>query len=159
LFATLAEHRVRFVVIGGIAAALHGSPVATVDADICPDASAKNLEQLCAALRDLHARLRTPGDPDGVDFPCHPALLAQMKSLTLTTDFGSFDLVFHPAGFENGYDDLAARASDVSIGATSVSVAALDDVIASKECANRPKDHAVLPVLYALRDEIAIRDD
>lgn len=34
-------------------------------------------------------------------------------------------------------------------------VASLDKIIASKEAADRAKDHVVLPILYALRDELA----
>lgn len=32
----LTDHQVRYVLIGGLAATLHGSPVRTGDADICP---------------------------------------------------------------------------------------------------------------------------
>ena len=35
----------------------------------------------------------------------------------------------------------------------------LNDVIRSKETANRAKDRAALPHLYALEDELAARDD
>jgi hypothetical protein len=157
LFATLAEHRVRYVVIGGLAAVLHGSAVATVDADICPDPEPENLRRLCAALDDMHARIRTPDDDDGIDFRCEPGLLVQMKMLNLFTDFGAFDLSFSPAAFD-GYQDLVTHAVEISVAGVSVWVAALDDVILSKETANRPKDKAGLPHLYALRDEIAERE-
>ena len=49
IFATLAEHRVRYVVIGGLAAVMHGSSAATGDVDICPERSTANLEHLAAA--------------------------------------------------------------------------------------------------------------
>jgi hypothetical protein len=38
-------------------------------------------------------------------------------------------------------------------------VAALADIIRSKEAANRPKDRATLPILYALEEEIARQSD
>ena len=158
LFATLAEHDVRYVAIGGIAAVFHGSALATTDADICPDPDPTNLERLCAALRDMHARLRTPNDENGVDFDCHPVLLAQMQMVNLVTDFGNFDLSFRPAAFDAGYEDLIANASTVPLGGAEVIVASLDDVIRSKQTANRLKDQAALPHLYALRDEIATRE-
>lgn len=156
LLATLAEHRVRYVLIGGLAAVLHGSAMVTVDADICPDPAPENLERLCAALRDMHARIRTAGDDDGVEFRCQPGLLLEMQMLNLRTDFGDFDLSFRPAAF-SGFDDLAVNAVDVPVAGVAVPVASLDDVIRSKETANRSKDHAALPQLYALRDEIARR--
>jgi hypothetical protein len=154
IFATLAEHRVRYVVIGGLAAVLHGSPTVTADADICADRSPENLQHLSEALRDLHARMRSVAEPDGVPFKPDAALLARMKVLNLSTDLGDLDLAFEPAAF-HGYEELARHAVMVSVAGTEVAVASLDDVIRSKEVADRPKDHATLPVLYGLRDEIA----
>jgi hypothetical protein len=159
LFATLHEHRVRYIVIGGIAGALHGSPLVTVDADICPDVDHTNLQRLCDGLRDMNARIRTASDDDGVTFDCHPELLTKMRMLNLVTDFGELDLTFEPAAFERGYPDLSAHAVTVTLGTVEVQIAALDDVILSKETADRPKDRAALPVLYALRDEITAQGD
>ena len=42
----LVAHRVRFVVVGGIAARLRGAPMLTQDVDVTPDADRKNLERL-----------------------------------------------------------------------------------------------------------------
>jgi hypothetical protein len=158
LLATLEAHHVRYVVIGGLAAVLHGSPTVTGDADICPDSSTENLTRLADALRELHARIRVAGELDGFEFAYDAAFLSRMKMVNLTTDFGDFDLSFAPAGF-SGYDELVEHAVEVPIGSTSVNVASLADVIRSKEVANRPKDHATLPMLYALQDEIAKRDE
>jgi hypothetical protein len=157
LLATLAEHRIRYVLIGGMAAVLHGSALVTADIDICPDPAHDNLERLCDALRDMHARIRTTDDPEGVAFECDGALLVQMRMLNMVTDFGSFDLSFRPAAFD-GYDDLVRGAVTMSIGGAAVPVASLDDVIRSKEAANREKDRVALPQLYALRDEIAAQE-
>jgi hypothetical protein len=154
IIATLAEYRVAYVMIGGLAAVLHGSPTVTSDADICPDRSLRNLERLAHALQAMHARIRTHADPDGVEFACDAATLSRMKMVNLTTDFGDFDLSFEPAGF-SGYEELLANAVEVPVAGTVATVASLDDVIRSKEIANRDKDRATLPVLYALQDEIA----
>lgn len=153
LFTVLGAHDVDYVLIGGLAGVLHGSPAMTNDADIVPDADRPNLERLAAALGDLDARLRSPEDPEGVAFDPHPVLLASMAMLNLTTRCGDLDLSFTPAGTD-GYHDLARRAVTFAIDDLEVQVAALDDVIRSKEAANRPKDHATLPILYALREEL-----
>ena len=76
------------------------------------------------------------------------------RSLNLQTSAGQFDLTFEPAGF-GGYDELAEHAESFDIDGVTVRVAALRDVIRSKETANRLKDQAALPHLYALEDEIA----
>ena len=54
----LIEHKVEFVVIGGVAARLHGTGYATLDIDVCPATTEENLQRLAAALKALGARLR-----------------------------------------------------------------------------------------------------
>jgi hypothetical protein len=152
---TLARHHVRFILIGGLAAVLHGSPLNTSDADICPDRERANLEALAAALHEMNARIRSTAEPDGLSFACDAEFLERMKMVNLQTDFGWFDISFEPAGFEGGYAALLPHAVVYDIEGISVHVASLHDVIRSKEAANRDKDRAALPYLYALEDEIA----
>lgn len=59
IFGCLHRHGVRYVLIGGLAAVLHGSPLPTVDVDICPASDPENLGRLASALADLAARIRT----------------------------------------------------------------------------------------------------
>lgn len=155
LFAALADAGVDYVLIGGLAGVLHGSPVMTNDADIVPASTPTNLERLARALRDLRARLRSDREPEGVEFDPHPELLASMAMLNLTTRCGDLDLSFTPAGTQ-GYDDLVERAVTFNVRELVIPVASLADVIRSKEAADRPKDRAMLPTLYALRDELAV---
>lgn len=151
--AALADSAVEHVLIGGLAAALHGSPTATNDADICPRRDPDNLQRLSRALRSLDARIRTDRDPEGFAFDCSAAFLSDVELVNLTTVAGDLDIAFHPAGV-GGYEQLIAAAVEVEVGDIVVLVASLDDIIHSKETADRPKDRAVLPVLRALRDEI-----
>ena len=146
----LARHRVRFVVIGGVAAILHGSPFATRDADITPAMDRENLERLGGALRELQARLRTP-DEGGAERPFDPVAeqLGGGQVWNLTTPLGDLDLCFMPAG-TTGYDDLLRDADTMELGSVRVRVASLADVIRSKEAAGRTKDRQVLPTLRKL---------
>ncbi len=80
IFACLDRHSVRYVLIGGLAAVLHGSPLTTLDADICPDREAGNLERLAAALQEMDARIRTPDSETGVPFPRAAGFLANRRS-------------------------------------------------------------------------------
>lgn len=138
-----------FVVIGGVAARLDETGHSTVDIDVCPSPTKHNLTRLAAALKALGARLRVEGDPGGVAFEPHPDLLANMTTMTLATRPGPLDLCLTPAGFTGGYDELAAHVVVVRRADVDIPVASLEDVIASKRLAGRPKDIAALPALEA----------
>jgi hypothetical protein len=157
LLQVLNRHKVRYVVVGGMAAVAHGSSLPTEDVDIAPARDRPNLDRLAAALRALDARIRTENEPDGVSFRCDGAFLASLPlMLNLVTDAGDVDLTLAPAGFPRGYDDLVGNAVEIDIGDGKVTrIASLVDVIASKRAANRAKDVAALPYLEALADEIA----
>jgi hypothetical protein len=146
----LERHRVRYVVIGGIGATLHGSPLPTADTDICPAPDAANLESLASALLDMAARIRIADAPEGLRFTCDAAFLRRMKLLNLTTQFGDLDLSFEPSG-TGGYADLSQRSVEYDLGDGLIApVAALEDIIRSKEAANREKDRQALPTLRVL---------
>ena len=153
IFRVLEAHKIDYVLVGGLAGVLHGSTAMTNEADIVPARNAENLERLADALRDLDARLRTADTPDGVAFDPHPALLDSMAMLNMTTRCGDLDLTFSPAALDD-YDALEANSEQFELAGCVVKVAALADIIRSKEAANRPKDHATLPILRALAEEI-----
>jgi len=134
----LEAHHVRYVVIGAIAAIAAGAPILTTDLDVTPERSDENLERLVLALRDLDARLRTVSEPDWVSFPIEATMLKTAENWTLTTRAGDLDLIFSPAGTQ-GYDDFRRSARRERIAGVRVAVAALADVIRSKEAAGREK--------------------
>ena len=109
------------------------------------------LDRLSNALRDLDARIRTGDTPYGLHFNHDGASLGRGEIWNLITRFGDLDIISHPAGF----DTLVPHAAPVDLEGLPVLVAGLDDVIRSKELANRPKDHATLPYLRRLREVIA----
>jgi hypothetical protein len=152
---TLNQHDVRYVLIGGVAATLHGSPLRTGDTDVCPDARPDNLEKLASALRALNARIRTEGVEGGLPFSCDAAFLSRVALLNLETEAGDLDVSFTPSG-TRGYDDLAARVARFDLDGVVAPTAALLDIIRSKTAANRPKDQASLPVLEELARKLGL---
>ena len=77
---------------------------------------------------------------------------------TWRTDAGDLDVLVEIPGRDGGrrlYDELATNARDLTYAGIAVRVAGLDDIIASKEWAHRPKDLEALPELYELRDRAA----
>lgn len=145
VLATFKRHEVAFVVIGAFAAVAQGYPLPTEDLDITPAQTPENLDRLVAALEELKAELRLPGD-QSMPFPLEAKFLGDSDSWTLVTTGGSVDILFMPSGTK-GYDDLRRQAVEVTLRGTPVLLSALPDVIRMKEASNREKDRQQLPAL------------
>lgn len=152
ILATLQKYGVEFVLVGGFAAVIHGSPYVTTDLDVVPEREPDNLTRLSAALDELGARVWTADAPDGVPFGHDAASLGRVDIWNLVTDAGRLDISFRPSGTD-GFADLRRDALHLTILDIEVDVASLADVIRSKEAADRPKDRLVLPVLRRLLEE------
>ena len=150
LLRALSQHRVNFVLIGALAARLHGFPRLTADADITPAGDKPNVERLAAALSELGAKVYTESVPEGLAFDCSPATLSRAAMWNLVTRAGRLDIAFEPAGVE-GYDDLKKDAERFEAFGVRFFVASLDDIIRSKEAAGRPKDLDDVVLLRAMK--------
>lgn len=146
----LAAHRVDFVLIGGIAARLWGSPTVTRDVDICHAREPANLERLAAALKEMRATLR--GVNEEVPFRLDARTLAAGDHFTFKSDVGDIDCLGTPTG-TGGYGDLRASAERLDVDGLKVWVTSLADLIEMKRAAGRPKDRIEVEVLGAVRDE------
>lgn len=147
----LSAEGVDYVVVGGFAAQVHGSPSLTRDIDICYGLDRENLGRLARALSKLRAIRR--GSSAGVNAPIDELALRAGDLFTLTTQHGDVDLLGHPdPGFD--FETLDRTAIDAAIAGVRVRVASLDDLIAMKRAAGRPKDRIELEILGALREEI-----
>lgn len=149
ILATLHRCGVDYLLIGGLAAALYGSPHVTVDVAITPRRDPDNLRRLAGALEELDARVRTAGVEGGLEFDRSVAMLSRVELLNLTTRFGDLDIAFVPAGTD-GYEGLIENSMRIEVRGTPVVLAALTDIIRSKETAGRDKDLVTLPALRAL---------
>jgi hypothetical protein len=150
----LVRHDVRFILVGGLAASLHGSPVLTEDADVTVDRDNANLERLADALREMNARLRTGTEPDGVAFDVSAPALEKANVWTLVTDFGDFDVLMEPAG-TRGYADLRRDAVTFELeSGIQIQAASVPDLIRMKEASGRAKDTAALPALHAVLNRL-----
>jgi len=139
---------VRFVVVGGIAMRLHGCAHITDDVDVSYARDRENLKILAQALAIHHARLR--GVPAELPFVLDEYTFRNVQNLTLQTDLGEVDLLAVPDGADS-FEGLYERAVEMSLGEFNVRVASVDDLIAMKRAANRPKDQAHLYELLALK--------
>lgn len=152
IFDVLDRHGVRYVLIGGMAATLHGAAHITEDVDITPERTHENLERLSAALRALDARVRTHAVEGGLAFSHDATSLASATVWNLVTSFGDLDISYVPSG-TGGYDDLVRDAIEIQVLGVTTTLASLADVVRSKEAAGRTKDLLALPTLRRLLDE------
>jgi len=156
----LVRYGVHFVVIGAFAAIAQQAPIpATRDIDMTPESTIDNLDRLSAALKELHAKIRTDAVEGGLPFDHNGKSLGQAEFWNLICPYGEFDISFRPSGFENGYADLVVRSHAVLVDGIEVPIADLSDVIHSKEAAGRPKDLRVLPILYRHRADLDNRHE
>src|SRR2546422_10093204 len=144
----LERHGVEFLVIGGQAGVLHGSPLPTFDVDLCYRRTAENLARLAEALKALRPTLR--GAPPDLPFRLDAQSLALGSNFTFNTDFGPFDLLGWVEPF-GAYETLLPRSEEIALGALIVRVIGLEDLIAIKRHLGRPKDQAARFQLEALK--------
>jgi hypothetical protein len=139
---------VRFIVVGGAAAVIHGAPITTQDLDIVPEQTPDNLARLLAVLEGLGARFR-PWKPDR-DLSPTAEPLAGRGQLLLTTRVGPLDVLcrIHDG---RGYAELAERSREVRDEDLQLHVLDLDALIEIKAGTGRAKDQIVVPILLALR--------
>ncbi len=147
--ALFAEHGVEFMIVGGQAEALMGSPRVTYDVDLCYRRSDANLERLAKALQTLELSLR--GAPPDLTFVVDARALKLGTNYTFEVD-GEYALdllgYLEPIGT---FEDLLPRSQSMVLGRHTVRVIGLDDLIAIKRHLGRPRDRESLLQLEAIR--------
>ncbi len=146
----LNRHGVDYLVVGGVAAALHGAPVSTFDLDLVHSRREDNVARLLAALDELDASYRTQPERRLRPSASH---LASGGHQLLTTRFGPLDLLGE-IGTGRRYEDLLVESTVVQVGEqVSVRVLNLDTLIVLKESLHQEKDRAAIPVLRRTLEE------
>lgn len=148
LLAKLAEHEVRFSVIGGVALIARGVQRATEDLDIAYARDRQNIARLARALAPLHPRLR--GVPDDLPFVLDEASLRSGLNFTLDTDLGPLDLFGEVPGIGT-FEHVDAASSELAIGDAKMLVLTLDGLERAKRAAGRPKDLVDLGYIRSLK--------
>lgn len=143
----LASFNVEFVIIGGVAAVLHGSAHITKDLDICYARNEANLKRLAEALQAVHARLR--GVPADLPFRMDWQTLRHGLNFTFETDLGPLDVLGEVAGVGD-YQQARENAIIYDLFSHQFAILSLEKLIAAKRAAGRAKDLLVLPELEAL---------
>ena len=145
----LGEHKVDCVIVGGIAALIHGSMLLTNDVDVCYARDPENLQRLAGALQSVHARLRNA--PEGLPFILDAETLKRGLNFTFTTDVGDLDLLGEVRGVGN-YDEVLAGSITVELFDYRFAVIDIGKLVIAKRAAGRPKDLIALPELEAIQE-------
>ena len=152
LLSILHDAGVQFIVVGGVAAAAHGSARVTQDLDISYARNDANLQRIVAALQPLDPYLR--GAPPGLPFQWSVARLRAGLNFTLTTKAGDIDLLGEIIG-GGAYEDLLPHTITAVVFKRETRILDLPWLIRVKRAAGRPRDLEVIAELEALREEIA----
>jgi hypothetical protein len=148
MLGVLAEHKVDFIVVGGIAGVLQGAPIHTSDLDIVYSLESSNQERLLAALRELKAVFRADSRR------LHPNLshLSSRGHKLLTTTLGDLDCLA-TIEEDTSYEDIEHHVDWIEIAGIPTRVLSLPRLIQVKEKLGRTKDKLALLQLRATLEE------
>ena len=146
----LALAKVDFILIGGMAAILHGAARVTFDVDVLYLRSRENIERLATALAPYRPSLRET--PPGLPFTWDAKTIRSGLNFTLTTELGDIDLFGEVTGGET-YTDLSPHSFEVEAFGVHFKCIDLPTLIRIKEAADRPKDREAIAELRVLLEE------
>ena len=155
LLRVLADGGVESILVGGVAATVHGATRLTLDVDVVYRRSADNIERLAAALAPIRPYLR--GAPPGLPFRWDAATIRRGLNFTLTTELGDIDLLGEIVG-GGTYEDLLPHTVGIHVFGMDYRCLTLARLIDVKRAAGRPKDLEAVAELEAIQEEHRRRD-
>ncbi len=142
LLEKLLQQEVDFVLAGGFACVVHGSPLITQDIDICLAINEEQIGKLRTALSDLNPRHRMNPSyrPSFMEYPLN---LEGVKNIYLETDLGVLDIlsVLQPVG---GFETVKRNSISIPLYGHICRVVSIEDLIRIKKTMTRPKDKETL---------------
>ena len=147
LLKKLADAGVELVVIGGVAAVLHGSATTTRDLDLCIPFTRESFARLLPALSSLNPRFRQ--HPEQPPLTGEPERFVPFRHLLLVTDLGWLDLMREVSGV-GSWPEVSAASETVEIAGQPIRVLTLEALIRAKRAAGRDRDLRAIPELEAL---------
>jgi hypothetical protein len=150
LIPLLARAKVEFIILGGVAARVHGSARLTEDLDVAYRRSEENIERIVAALAPYNPYLR--GAPPGLPFKWDRRTVENGLNFTLTTTLGSIDLLGEVTG-GGKYEDLVPLTVTQEFYGHECLCLDVQTLIKVKRAAGRPKDFEAIAELEAILEE------
>ncbi len=149
LLKILTNEKVDFIVIGGVAANIHGITYQTYVVDICYSRDKENLERLVNALRPTYPTLR--GAPKELPFLFDELTLKAGLNFTFQTTLGDIDILGEVGGV-GFYNEVKKNSVEVEVFGMKFFIIDLDALIAAKKFAGRKKDEPVIFELEAIKE-------
>jgi len=141
----LNKHKVEYIVVGGVAAVIHGAPITTFDLDTLVKVESANAGRLANALSELEAHSRDHQNPLS---PTTQEILAG-GHLLLMTRAGPLDVLGF-IGNNQRFDDLVDASVEVQTSVGPLQLLNLEELIEQKKQMGRPKDRAAVELLEAV---------
>jgi len=145
----LIDGRVEFVIVGGLAATIHGSARVTQHIDIVYCRGDEKKARLVAALAPYRPNLR--GAPPNLPFEWSVDTLKAGLNFTVVSTLRWIDLLGEVTG-GGGYESVRPDAVNVEYYGHQILCVSLSKLIALKRAAGRPKDNEVLAELETILD-------
>ena len=154
LFRALDEHRVRYVLVGGLAMNLHGVPRMTMDVDLVLGLDPENLRRFFDVAKKLSLKPAVPIELEQMADPDHRKRWQEEKHLVAlplrppkASDPTIDVLLTVPMDIEAAVDNAEIR----QVAGIPIRIAGIDDLIRMKQHAGRKQDHADLEHLLRIK--------
>lgn len=156
LIEALADEKIEYVLVGGLAVAAHGYPRATGDLDICPNPSEENLVRLVGFLESVEARSLDEGEFDADELAAHDLEgLRGGGNFRLRTRLGKLDVMQYLEPFgERTWEVLDAHAEQRAVSGQPIRICGYRDLLAMKQAAGRDQDKIDIANIKAARREL-----
>ena len=152
----LHDRRVDFVIVGGVAAVLHGGSRVTFNLDVVPSLTPDSWETAVDLLWGLGARPRIPEPLERIRDVEHVRRWRREKGMlarNFCTPDGSTEVDLL-VGESDAFDELKQRAVEVTVDQRTFFVASIDDLISMKQRAGRPQDLLDIAELRRIRNRL-----
>jgi predicted nucleotidyltransferase len=150
IISLLASAGVKFIIVGGAAAFVHGSSRLTNRLDVVYSRHGDNVARLVEALKPLHPRLR--GALEDLPFRWDAETIKHGLNFTLQTSAGALDILGEIT-LGGGFDQLLPDSEQMEVAGHDCMVLGLKRLIEVKRAAARPKDFEEIAELQVILEE------
>ena len=150
---TLSQEGIDFIIVGGVAARLHGSTRLTQDLDIVPRLETESWKKLIDVISQLNTQPRIPESLERIaDVNNIRKWMVEKNMLAVSFRSPRADVEIDLLISESDrFDELFSRASTVNFDGQIFHVASIDDLIDMNTRAGRDRDLYDIEILKAIK--------